>query len=136
MPKPTLARQAEFLRTMPNAVLATNRRTGAPQLTPNWYLWTGDAFHISTVANTAKVRNVLRDPSVSLCIHDPLSGDYVAVYGRAVVLEGMAAREPTLELIRTYRSEPEVLPHWERINRNHDRVIIAIDPERVLWRDR
>ncbi len=135
MSKPGPERQAEFLRTMPNAVLATNRRTGGPQLTPNWYLWTGDAFHISTTAATAKVRNVLRDPNVSLCIDDPVSGDYVAIYGRAAVLHGPAAREPTLDLIRKYRAEPDVLPHWERIDRDHDRVIIAVHPERVLWRD-
>jgi PPOX class probable F420-dependent enzyme len=135
VPKPSPERQAEFLRTMPNAILGTNRRRGGPQLTPNWYLWTGDSFHISTIASTAKVRNVLRDPNVSLCIDDPVSGDYVAIYGRAVVIDGPAAREPTLQLIRKYRSEPEVVPHWERINRNNDRVIIALDPERLLWRD-
>ena len=63
-----------------------------------------------------------------------LDGDYVAIYGRASLIEGAAARGPTLELIRKYRAEPDVLPHWERINANNDRVIIAIDPERVLWR--
>lgn len=135
MPKPSSERQAEFLRTMPNAILATNRPNGGPQLTPNWYLWTGDSFHISTLARTAKVRNILRDPTVSLCIDDPVSGDYVAVYGRATVIGGPAAREPTLDLIRKYRPEPEVLPHWDRINRNNDRVVIAVDPRRVLWRD-
>lgn len=134
MPTPSPERQAEFLRTMPNAILATNRRRGGPQVTPNWYLWTGDAFHISTAAWTAKVLNILRHPDVSLCIDDPVSGDYVAVYGRATVIDGIAARQPTLELIRKYRAEPDVLPHWERINVDNDRVIIAIEPERVLWR--
>jgi PPOX class probable F420-dependent enzyme len=136
VPTPSPERQAEFLRTMPNAVLATNRQRGGPQMTPNWYLWTGDAVHISTAAWTAKVRNILRDPNVSVCIDDPVSGDYVAIYGRASVIEGAAARGPTLELIRKYRAEPDVLPHWERINADHDRVIIAVDLERVLWRDR
>ncbi|MBV9601221.1 MAG: TIGR03618 family F420-dependent PPOX class oxidoreductase [Chloroflexi bacterium] len=135
MPKPSPERQAQFLRTMPNAVLATNSRRGGPQMTPNWYLWTGDAFHISTANWTAKVRNIRSDPNVSLCIDDPVSGDYVAVYGQAVVIEGPAARAPTLELIRKYRAEPDVLPHWERINARNDRVIISVTPQRVLWRD-
>jgi PPOX class probable F420-dependent enzyme len=135
VPLPSAQRQVEFLRTMPNAVLATNRSRGGPQLTPNWYRWTGDALHISTAAWTAKVHNILRDPHVSVCIDDPVSGDYVAIYGRASVIEGAAARGPTLELIRKYRAEPDVLPHWERINAANDRVIIAVDPERVLWRD-
>jgi PPOX class probable F420-dependent enzyme len=135
VPKPSPERQAEFLRSMPNAVLATNRSTGGPQVTPNWYLWTGDSFHISTAAWTAKVRNILRDPNVSMCIDDPVSGDYVAIYGRASVIDGPAARDPTLELIRKYRAEPDVIPHWERINADNDRVIIAVAPERILWRE-
>jgi PPOX class probable F420-dependent enzyme len=135
VPRPSPERQSEFLKTMPNAVLATNSRRGGPQVTPNWYLWTGEAFHISTAAWTVKVRNVRRDPDVSLCIDDPVSGDYVAVYGRASVIEGPAARAPTLELIRKYRAEPDVLPHWEGINRRNDRVIIAITPERFVWRE-
>jgi PPOX class probable F420-dependent enzyme len=135
VPRPSPERQAEFLRTMRNAVLATKSRTGGPQVTPNWYLWTGDSFHISTAAWTVKVRNIRRDPNVSLCIDDPVSGDYVAVYGRAVIIDGPAARAPTLELIRKYRAEPDVLPHWEMINANNDRVIIAVNPERILWRD-
>ena len=146
MPKPSPERQAEFLKTMPNAVLATNRLRGGPQVTPNWYLWTGESFLISTAAWTAKVRNVLRDPNVSLCIDDPVSGDYVAIYGHAswsprrpvgeaARADGAAAQGPTLELIRKYRAEPDVIPHWDRINADNDRVIIAVDPERVLWRD-
>jgi len=135
VPKPSPERQAEFLKTMPNAVLATNRLRGGPQVTPNWYLWTGESFLISTAAWTAKVRNVLRDPNVSLCIDDPVSGDYVAIYGHASVIDGAAAQGPTLELIRKYRAEPDVIPHWDRINADNDRVIIAVDPQRVLWRD-
>jgi len=136
LPVPSPERQAEFLRSMPNAILATNRRSGAPQLTPNWYRWTGSTFHISTPAWTVKVKNIRRDPRVSLCIDDPISGDYVAVYGRATVIDLPAAREPTIELIRKYRAEPDVMPHWERINADNDRVIIEIEPERILWRDR
>lgn len=135
MPLPGPDRQTELLLTMPNAVLATNRRRGGPQVTPNWYLWTGDALHISTAAWTAKVRNIRRDPEVSVCIDDPVSGDYVAIYGRASVIEGPAAREPTLELIRKYRAEPDVVPHWDRINAANDRVVIVVHPERVIWRD-
>ena len=29
---------------------------GLPQLTPNWFLWTGSSFLISTAASTVKVR--------------------------------------------------------------------------------
>ncbi len=134
MPEPNAERKATFLRTMPNAVVATNRRHGGPQVTPNWFLWTGTEFLVSTAADTAKVANIRRDPNVSLCIDDPVSGDYVSVYGHATIVEGDGVREPTLELIRKYRPEPEVIPHWEMISREAERVIIVVRPERLLWR--
>jgi PPOX class probable F420-dependent enzyme len=121
---------------MPNVVVATIRRDGLPQLTPNWYLWTGDEFWISTAAGTAKVHNVRRDPRVVLCIDDPSTGDYVQVIGTATLIEGPDVREPTLALIRKYRAESDVIPHWETISAASDRVIIAVRPERFLWHDR
>ena len=51
------------------------------------------------------------------------------------MIEGPAARDPTIELIRKYRAEPDVLPHWSRINAANDRVVIVVHPERVIWRD-
>ena len=134
MPEPSEARKAQFLRDMPNAIVATNRRGGGPQLTPNWFLWRGSDFLVSTAADTAKVANIRRDPHVSLCIDDPASGDYVSVFGVATIVEGDAVKAPTLDLIRKYRDEADVLPHWEAISREAERVILIIRPERILWR--
>ena len=53
-----------------NATLATNRRDGAPQLSPIWYLYEEGRFHISIGADSVKARNVRRDPRVSLCIDE------------------------------------------------------------------
>jgi PPOX class probable F420-dependent enzyme len=127
-------RHDALLRGRTNAVLATNRRDGGPQMTPNWYLWVGGKFLISTQNGTAKIKNIRRDRRVSLCIDDPQGGDYVTVYGIATIIEQADAREPTLQLLRKYRDEVDVLPHWERINRDHDRVVIVIEPERFVWR--
>jgi PPOX class probable F420-dependent enzyme len=133
---PSRERQEEFLATMPNAVVATIRRDGLPQLTPNWFLWTVGEFWVSTAARTAKTYNLRRDRRIVLCIDDPVSGDYVQVIGTASLIEGEAAREPTLALIRKYRAEPDVLPHWEEISRSDARVVIVVHPERFLWHDR
>ena len=133
---PDPARQEEFLRTMPNAIVATIRRSGLPQLTPNWYVWTGSEFWISTADWTAKTRNLRRDDRIVLCIDDPASGDYVQVVGTALLIEGDAVREPTLELIRKYRAEADVIPHWDAINAESDRVLIVVKPSRFQWHDR
>lgn len=125
-----------FLELMPNAVVATIRRDGLPQLTPNWYLWINDAIWISTAASTVKTHNLRRDPRIVLCIDDPVSGDYVQITGRATLIEGDEVIEPTLAICRKYMSEAEVLPHWQQISAEGPRVVIVVHPERFQWHDR
>ena len=132
---PSPERQAWFLANMPNAIVATVRRDGLPQVTPNWYLWTGEEFWISTSAATAKTHNLRRDPRIVMVIDDPASGDYVQVIGSATIIEGLEVREPTIALIRKYRDEPDVVPHWETISAESARVLIVVRPDRFLWHD-
>lgn len=123
-----------FLDEMPHAILATNRQDAQPQVSPVWYLWSDGRIVISTDVTTAKVANIRRDPRVSVCIDDPQTGRYVAVSGRAEVIEGDDVRGPTLELIRKYREEPDVLPHWERISSLKPRVLVVVEPHHFFWR--
>jgi PPOX class probable F420-dependent enzyme len=122
------------LETMVNAVLGTIRQNGSIQLSPNWYLLTGRSVLISTTSWTAKVHNIKRDPRATVCIDDPDSGRYVVMSGPARVIDDSTVRDLTLALIAKYEPPPQVEPHWERINRNADRVVIEVLPERVLWR--
>lgn len=133
---PTAERQAELLATMPNAIVATIRGDGLPQLTPNWYLWKDGEFWISTADHTAKTHNLRRDERIVLCIDDPASGDYVQVIGTARLVEGEAAREPALELCRKYMPEESVVPHWESLIAESGQVLIVVRPERFQWHDR
>jgi PPOX class probable F420-dependent enzyme len=126
-------REQHLAKTV-NAVLATIRRDGTVQVSPNWYLWTGESLLISTVGWTAKVHNIRRDPRVTVCIDDPDSGRYVAISGAAALVEDGSVRDLTLALIGKYVPEVEVRPHWDRINRNNDRLIIKVQPTRFWWR--
>lgn len=122
-----------FLRTTHHAIVATIGTDGAPQVTPNWYLWDGEAFLISTLDWTVKVRNVRRDPRVTLCI-DPgvRRANYVQVAGLAEVIAG-DVRDATLPLIRKYEPDDETtIAHWEGIKA--DRVLIRVRPLRWQWR--
>jgi PPOX class probable F420-dependent enzyme len=122
-----------FLARMPNAIIACHRREAAPNLAPLWFLWTGGEFWISTLTWTARVKNLRRDPRMSLCIDDPISGDYVTAYGTVRIVEDDTVREKTLDIIRKYRVEEDVLPHWNRIQ--DDRVILALRPDQMVWRE-
>jgi len=125
-----------LLEETDDAIVGTIQPDGRPQMTPNWYLWDGEAFVVSTLDWTVKVRNVRRDDRVTLCI-DPTEkadgrADYVQVFGRCELIEG-DVREDTLELIRKYRdTEAEAVAHWERVAPN--RVLMRIVPERWQWR--
>ncbi len=132
---PTAERQAEFLAGTPNVTVATIRPDGLPQLTPNWFLWTGEVFWISTAAATVKTRNLRRDPRIVLCVDDVPSGDYVQVTGTATLIEGDAAREPTLALCRKYMPADTVHAHWESLLATGPQLIIEVRPHRFQWHD-
>ena len=133
---PTPERQAEILASMPNAIVATIRPDGTPQLTPNWYLWTGSSFLISVTERSIKTRHLRRDPRIVLCIDDVERGDYVQVTGTAELIEGEAAREPTLALCRKYMPEERVVPYWDALLAEGPRVLIEVRPVRYQWHDR
>lgn len=126
-------RHETFLRTQVHAIVATIQPDGTPQLTPNWYWWDGEHFWISTLDWTVKVRNLKRDPRITLCIDaGQRRENYVQVFGTAEVIEG-DVRETTLDLIRKYEpTEAASLQHWEDIK--PDRVLIAVRPARMQWR--
>ena len=133
---PTPERQAEFLATIPNVTVATIRPDGLPQLTPNWFLWTGSSFLISTAASTVKIRNLRRDPRIVLCVDDVASGDYVQVTGTATIVEGDAVREPTIDICRKYMAEDTLEAHWQSLLATGPQVIIEVQPVRFQWHDR
>jgi len=91
---------AEYLQGHRTAVLATQRRTGAPQLTLIAYHFDGETLAISTRGPTQKAKNISRRPEVSLAVID--GQRQLIVYG-------------TCDIVR---DEAEVLRlHQERIRR-------------------
>src|SRR5262249_48330581 len=55
-----------FLAGRRNAVLATIKKDGSPQLTPVWYRWDGEQFWVSTTKQRAKSKDIVRVPAVNL----------------------------------------------------------------------
>lgn len=130
------AQLTEFLARMRNAILATVRADGSPQATPVWYHWDGRVMRISTPGWTVKTRDVRRDPRVSVCVDDQVSGTYVTLFGRAELIEGdpELVRRESWPLLLRYLHADEAVVRWERINAAGDRVVIRVRPERVIWR--
>ena len=125
----------EFLGQPRNAIVATIRPNGMPQLSPIWFLWRADRFVLSAGVATAKAANLSRDPRISLCIDDEPGGRYLAASGPVAVVGDADRREYALELIAKYKPAAEVLPHWEHLEVHEPQRIFTLDPERVIWRD-
>jgi PPOX class probable F420-dependent enzyme len=93
---------ASFWREPNLARLATLRRDGTPHLVPLWYLHDGHALVMITGPGAAKVRNIRRDPRVTVCIDratPPYAG--VVVRGRAA-LEEVAYQDLAVPLAVRY----------------------------------
>jgi PPOX class probable F420-dependent enzyme len=53
------------------AFVSTIGPSGAPQTTPLWFLWEADALHFSLVDGRQKLRNLRRDPRLSVVVVNP-----------------------------------------------------------------
>ena len=78
------ARIQKFLATKEVAVLATVQADGAPLAMPMWFLHGPDTLTMISVADTQKVRNLRRDPRVSVVAEAVVSGEV-----RGVTLQGL-----------------------------------------------
>jgi PPOX class probable F420-dependent enzyme len=106
------AQLLEFLRPRHHAVLMTTRRDGRPQSSPNTCGVDPEGrIVISTYPQRAKVRNVRRNPLVSLCVlSDDFGGPWVHVDGHAEVLDMPDALEPLVDYYRCIAGEH---PDWD-----------------------
>lgn len=131
----TPAEIEEFLASDRHAVLATNGSDGIPQLTPVWYLYEDDLLYVSARADTVKVRNLRRDPAISICI-DGGRGDarYVVVRGRADLIEPGHPRQEKMRkrIIRKYHSSAAEADEYYARVRNNQAALIVLRPEKVL----
>jgi PPOX class probable F420-dependent enzyme len=107
-----ISKALDFARTHSQAVLATTRRDGRPQLTPvNVAVDDSDRLVISSREPAYKVRNARRDPRVHLLVmSDGFYGEWVQVEGTADVQSLPDALEPLVDYYRRVSGEH---PDWE-----------------------
>ena len=125
-----LAAALTFVANHDRTVLATLRRDGRPQMSPvNSGLIDG-AVCISSRAPLAKVRNIRRNPQVSvLTFSEAFFGSWVQIDGRAEIVDQPAALDL---LVTVYRSIAGEHPDWDEYRQamiRDERVVIRISPE-------
>lgn len=125
--------QEAFLREHRWAVLATGRADGSPQQAMVGYTLDDEGrVLILTQAFTAKWRNALRRPKVSLTVPD--GRVHVVIYGVAEGIERDPERAElsadVLAVVRgTDRPDPSSIVGWLDENQ---RTILRITPQKVL----
>ncbi len=121
----------QHFRQNHRSVLATRRRDGRPQLSPVVHaVGTDGRILISTRSRAIKVRNIGRDPRVSICaISDAFFGPWAQIDGTAAIIDLPGA----MPLLRFYYSQISGdHPDWEEYERDmvaQSRVIVAVQPD-------
>jgi PPOX class probable F420-dependent enzyme len=106
-----LDRARDFLRSNNRAVMATYHASGRLQLSPVT-VGVDDAGRaiVSTRETAVKVRNLTRDPRVSLCsMNDQFFGEWRQIDGEATIVYLPEAMEPLVDYYRGLAGEH---PDW------------------------
>lgn len=122
----------QFLDTREIVVLATTQRDGAPLAMPMWFLHEPTALTMISVEGTQKVRNLRRDPRVSVVAEAGGGGTKirgVTVQGRAEFLTDGPERRALVD--RFHRKYVDLEGLWGGHGMPPDRVMFRIHPERV-----
>src|SRR5262245_10205810 len=97
MPAMNQAQIDAFLAPSRHAIVATNTPDGGPQLSPVWYIYENQHLYISAGVNAVKVRNLRRDPRVTVCIDGGHpDARYVIIHGMATILENGDPQQETI----------------------------------------
>jgi PPOX class probable F420-dependent enzyme len=116
-----------------HAVLATKRADGSLQMSPVTVSLDRAGHAVVSSRETAyKVKNLRRDPAVSLCVFpDGFYGTWVQIDGTATVLDLPEAMEP---LVDYYRSVSGEHPDWDDYRQamaRDQRVLIQVTIQRA-----
>lgn len=126
-----------FLQAPRNAVVATIRKNGSPQLTPVWYLYEQGTFYFPIQTESVKYRNLQRDPRISMCI-DGAFPDLraVMVAGSAELIEGPQEKAMFPRICRRYyETEEEYRRGEETFHRWGKAALVIVTPHRIHTQD-
>jgi PPOX class probable F420-dependent enzyme len=126
-------RARDFLRSNHRGVLATRRANGDAQLSPVLCSLDSEGkVTVSTREPSMKVRNIRRDPRVSLCVlNDGFFGDWIQLDGTAEVVSLPEAMELLMEYYRSFGSEHPDWDEYRAAMERERRVLVRIAIERA-----
>jgi PPOX class probable F420-dependent enzyme len=129
-----------FLTDLRIGRLATMREDGWPHVTPIWYVWDDGRFVLTLGKSRRHLRNIARDPHVTLCVdEDPRTSDLtkspcaVVCFGLGRLVEDDAGvREITAKVEERYLPADVRGPELDELLWFEGRVGVEITPQRWL----
>jgi PPOX class probable F420-dependent enzyme len=117
-----------ILRAPSICFITTLMKDGSPQTTQTWVDTDGEHVVINTVEGYQKVRNVARDPRVSVVVSDPeCATHYVEIRGEVVGMTTEGGTEHIEQLSQKYTGGP----YQNYSGRPQTRVILTIRADKV-----
>jgi PPOX class probable F420-dependent enzyme len=95
-----------FLAEPRNVIVAGIRKDGRPHLSPNWFLWDGEHFYVSTTSKRAKYHIFRRDPRAELVVDDATGHRYVEIPTTVDIREDVPANVSLFRGIRAKHGRP------------------------------
>ena len=119
------------------AQLATVRPDERPHLAPVWFKWEGERAYVMCSGNSVKVRNIVRNPAVTLSVaNDERPYKYVVLEGTADVIRGDVADTVRRICVHYERSERGQNYAQRLLSSSWDVAIIEIAVKRIVgWVD-
>lgn len=90
---PTGAKGSALLEDAYVVWMTTVRPNGQPQSSPVWFVVDDDEFLIYSLDGTARTRNIVANPKVSLNLDSNAGADVVAIEGVARIVDGPPSTE-------------------------------------------
>ena len=121
-----------FIRPRHQAVLATERADGTPQLSPvTMGVDPEGAVVIASYPGRAKTRNLRVHPMATVCVlSDNFSGEWVQLSGPATVVDVPEALDGLVAYFRSISGEHSDWDEYRRAMIDQGKVLIRIVPER------
>jgi PPOX class probable F420-dependent enzyme len=123
----------DFVRSNHQAILATRRADGRPQMSPV-AATVDDAGRVvvSTRETAVKVHNLRRDPHASLCaFSDAFFGSWAQLDGTATIVSLPDAMEPLIDYYRRVAGEHPDWDDYRAAMERERRVLLRITVERA-----
>ena len=123
----------EFVKQNHNAVLVTRRSSGDPQTSPvTAGIDEEGKVVISSREAAYKVRNIRRDPRVTLCVvNDNWYGSWIQIDGATEILPLPDAMEELVAYYRRIRGEHPDWDEYRRVMEQEKRLLIRTTIERA-----